>query len=647
MIATASVRRFRSLVCTLALASLTGVALADVPAALDRVPEGFEGAIAIPNIEKLEVTLAKIPEFDRMLKSGGASIEAKGSVDIFDWAKRPGVNKNGSVALFSMPLDAAGKAAAKAKKAADEKGDEAGDESPDFGGDAMEAREKMMEESARVLVLVPVSDYKAFVQGLKGNPVDAVAEVTLDLPELPGENENAADEAAEEGSQKAYARNIGGGYALMGVSKKTVEDFKPVEGKLKAHGEFLGATGRKIADDAMVLIIGNMAEMKDGIQDNFKNLEKNPQLAMATAGAGEQAKKGLEMIELVANNFARDARVGIVGVGLDDKGMWIDVASQFNKGTELAGFFQDKGNVQPLLQKLPTQTFVAMLAMDTAGAGMKKLMTNLAKQGGDDAGAMLSSLTAADKVDGFGWMMGASPAGLMGLFSSTSSFTMVKDPQAYLGEVKKSYEAMNGKTIAGMTFKTSYTSAASTIEGTKVDSYTVSQTADPNNQEAQQALMMQGMMGGGGPSTGMYAPVEGGVVATYSKNNLLMKEAITTAGSSKGVATTDEVKMLQSYLPADRTMEGYVGVKPVMEMALGAMMMFGMEIDITLPEKITPIAFGATTNDGAFRARVFVPHDVMTAIGEVSKSMQEGMQEGMQDQMAPGGDEEEGKAPGF
>jgi hypothetical protein len=260
---------------------------------------------------------------------------------------------------------------------------------------------------------------------------------------------------------------------------------------------------------------------------------------------------------------------------------------------------------------------------------------------------MLSSLTAADKVDGFGWMMGASPAGLMGLFSSTSSFTMVKDPQAYLGEVKKSYEAMNGKTIAGMTFKTSYTSAASTIEGTKVDSYTVSQTADPNNQEAQQALMMQGMMGGGGPSTGMYAPVEGGVVATYSKNNLLMKEAITTAGSSKGVATTDEVKMLQSYLPADRTMEGYVGVKPVMEMALGAMMMFGMEIDITLPEKITPIAFGATTNDGAFRARVFVPHDVMTAIGEVSKSMQEGMQEGMQDQMAPGGDEEEGKAPGF
>jgi hypothetical protein len=281
--------------------------------------------------------------------------------------------------------------------------------------------------------------------------------------------------------------------------------------------------------------------------------------------------------------------------------------------------------------------------LDTAGTGMKKLLGEIAKSGGEEAAAMMSGLNTADKMDGFGWMMGASPAGLMGLFSSTSSFTMVKDPQAYLAEVKKSYEAMDGKKIAGMTYKSVYTPEASSIDGVKVDNYTVTQTPDPNDPDAQQALMLQSMMGGGGPTTGMYAPVEGGVVATYSKNNLLMKEAINTAKNAKGVSTTDDVKMLQAYLPADRTMEGYIGVKPVMEMALGAMMMFGMEMDVQLPEKITPIAFGATTSDGAFRARVFVPHDVIAAVGELGKTMQEGMQ----DQMMPGAEDEEGQAPGF
>ncbi len=634
MIAT-SARRLRSLVCCFAAAAAAGVALADVPAALDRVPEGFEGVIAVPSIEKFESTMV---DALKNLPSGGGAMNAELQENLSRITDAPGVNKNGSVAMFRMPLDAAAKAAAKAKQAADDKAAEEGEE-VDFFAEMQADRARAREAAERVMLLVPVSDYAAFVQGLKGNPADAVAEVQFNLPDAGAEEGGMVEDEMD----KAFVRDIGGGYALLGAKKESVASFKPVEGKLKAHSEFLGETGRKIADESLVLIVGNIAQMKDDITSGFSNLDKNPQIAMATAGAGDQAKKGLQSIEMVAQNFARDARVGIIGMGIDDKGLWIDLASQFNEGTELAGFFQDKGNVMPIMERLPSQTFVALFAMDTAGSGMKKLLSEIAKSGGEDATAMMGSLTAADKVDGFGWMMGASPAGLMGLFSSTSSFTMVKDPQAYLGEVKKSYEAMNGKKIAGMTYKTVYTPQASTIEGVKVDNYTVTQTPDPNDPDAQQAMMMQGMMGGGGPSTGMYAPVEGGVVATYSKNNLLMKEAITIANSAKGVATTDEVKMLQAYLPADRTMEGYIGVKPVMEMALGAMMMFGMEMDVTLPEKITPIAIGATTSGGAFRTRIFVPHDVMAAMSAISESMEQGMQ----DQMMPGAEEEEGQAPGF
>ncbi len=634
MIAT-SARRFRSLVCCLATAAVAGIALADVPAALDRVPENFEGVVAVPSIEKFEATMVQSLK-DLPLGGGGMSVEIQENLSRI--TETPGVNKQGSVAIFRMPMNAAAKAAAKAKKAEADKAADAGEETDFFA--KMEADQAKAREAAeRVLMLVPVSDYKAFVEALKGNAADAVAEVTFNMGEAGAEDVDGADADMN----KAFVRNIGGGYALMGPSKSTVADFKPVEGKLKAHSEFLGATGRKIAEESLVLAIGNIAEMKDDISGTFSGLDKNPQIAMATAGAGDQAKKGLATIEMVANNFARDARVGIVGVGLDEKGIWIDFAIQFKDGSELAGFFQDKGNVAPIVDRLPNQTFVTMIALDTAGTGMKKLLGEIAKSGGEEAAAMMSGLNTADKMDGFGWMMGASPAGLMGLFSSTSSFTMVKDPQAYLAEVKKSYEAMDGKKIAGMTYKSVYTPEASSIDGVKVDNYTVTQTPDPNDPDAQQALMLQSMMGGGGPTTGLYAPVEGGVVATYSKNNLLMKEAINTAKTAKGVSTTDDVKMLQAYLPADRTMEGYIGVKPVMEMALGAMMMFGMEMDVQLPEKITPIAFGATTSDGAFRARVFVPHDVIAAVGELGKTMQEGMQ----DQMMPGAEDEEGQAPGF
>ncbi|MFN7613758.1 MAG: hypothetical protein ACK5P8_01050, partial [Phycisphaerae bacterium] len=73
MIAT-SARRFRSLVCCLATAAVAGIALADVPAALDRVPENFEGVVAVPSIEKFEATMVQSLK-DLPLGGGGMSVE--------------------------------------------------------------------------------------------------------------------------------------------------------------------------------------------------------------------------------------------------------------------------------------------------------------------------------------------------------------------------------------------------------------------------------------------------------------------------------------------------------------------------------------------------------------------------------------------
>jgi hypothetical protein len=147
---------------------------------------------------------------------------------------------------------------------------------------------------------------------------------------------------------------------------------------------------------------------------------------------------------------------------------------------------------------------------------------------------------------------------------------------------------------------------------------------DPNDPMAAQAQMMTSMIFGQGMN-GMNATVDSGLISVYSQNTPLMNSAIEAAKSGKNALGDDALlKEARSHLPEDRTMEFYIGVKPLMDAAIGAMAMFGGGPEITVPAQLSPIAAGGTANNGGVTFRMFVPSDVIKGIAEVTKQMNAG-----------------------
>jgi hypothetical protein len=633
-----------------ALAVLAGCSgLSDLPAAVDRVPTDAMVVITVDNLEQFEQRSRAMME-----SLGVAKDDESNPFEMFDkLATIKGLNRGGSVAAFMMKPEKKDAPAEEDSKSADKAshGNGDGDEADAMGHDADDAEDRRGSrrgQDPEMLTLVPVSDYAALVTSLGGTAGPGVSEVQID-------------------QKTEYLRDLGGGYALLGGKKKAVEGFKPVEGVKKQHAAALGKVGLRIADQNQVLVIANISQMQEMIRDGAKKLSKQAEamagMAGPMAGNPDQMKQQMEMAQSLAENFARDAQVGILGIHLAEKGFWIDLGVQFKEGSEVGKLFTNKGSAGKLLAKLPDQPFVMAVAIDSMGNGIKHMLREASKQqtiakvdGKDGATAEITGsfdfmgiTKLIDKVDGAAMLMGASPGGMMGgLFANTMSVVQTKDGPGYIASMKETVLKTNNATEGGMTYKTEYKDGIETIGSTKVDSWKMVMQPDANNPNAQQIMMVQGMLFG--PSIGGYlGQTDNIVVGTMSPNRLLMKEALDVASGaagSKSLGSNADIAAMQKILPENRTFEGYVGVKPIMEMAQNAMAMFMGPIEWQAPEKLSPIALGGTTDESGMHTRIYIPSDVVRAATEFGKAMQKLRGPGGEEPGdMEGGDEEE--APKF
>ena len=655
----------------MALTLLAGasVTLADVPKVLDRVPTDAALVATVGNIggfqQKIEKWADSLGIVEDILASGGDNpLEALRSI-----TGVAGLDKAGSAAVFSVKkpqneIDALkAKAAAKAeetKKAIEDAAKAAAAAEPGAAADEAEmtdeefnedinADENEFDQTMDSFALVPVTDYAAFVKALGATSTEGIVEVNLN-------------------DEKAVASNLGNGYAIVGMS----EDKAPLErvlakaaslsGNMKTHEAALGANGKAIADGTDVMLIANIPALRADIEEGMKKAKEE---------AGNQTMPGMEglgqfmdMMKMVGENFARDASVGIAGLGMGDNGLWIDIGTQFKDGTELSGLFQDKGDTNRLLSRVPDQDFLIATVMDTAAPGIKKMLTeytkistkmmeDAAKAGGQEAEmskAMqrlmgpFSDMTAyADKTDGYAMVMGATPGGLMGgLFVNTIAYSETKQPAVFTEAFKKALGgAGEGEKIGPITIKGTYKEGAATLADVKADQWGMQIIADPNDPEGQQVAMMSGFIFGPRGLGGYLAQVENGFITSYSDNKLLMTNAIEVAKSGKGLSMNADMQVAQSLLPKNRTLEFHIGVKPILETVQGFAGMMGGGGDWQVPEKVSPVSMGASTHSGGMHARIYVPNDVVTALKGMAKAF-----EGMGNPM---GDEEpmDGDSPDF
>ncbi|MBL9000489.1 MAG: hypothetical protein JNK25_05070 [Phycisphaerae bacterium] len=582
------------------LAMLAGLnpALAVPPAALDRVPDNAPVVVALRSMQAATEKVNKFSESMGIPRPEGDNPIAMAQKML----GTPGLNAGGSMAVAIVP-GPDGKVIM---------GEDAGDKTTG-------------------VVIVPVSDYAAFVKAMGAEKSDGVTSVNID-------------------GKPGFIKDLQGGFAAITVVPGLLDKFDGAAGKGPRHAAMLGKNGGGIADTADVLIIANVAHLQDQLKDGRTRMKD--QMEQATMMLGDQAAGiggSLALLDTVMGTFAKDATCGVLGLTLNESGITADLGTQFKEGTEPAGFFSSPGSAGVLLGRIPNLPFYFAGAIDTSSPGLRQIFKNIAKaqspQAGDGASPM-SFLANIDKLGGFSGILGASPNALSGggLFVNTSTFVATTDPAGYTALLAEQIKAANGRKEGPVTTKSTYKAGTAEVSGIKVDSWSMTMDIDQNDPTAMQAQMMSSMLFGMGEFGGMNAPVDGGVVSTYSMNTPLLTSAIEAAKTGNGLASASDIKEAASRLPADRSLELHIGVKPLLDAALGLAAMFGGGPDVTLPEKISPISIGASTTNGGMVLRVVLPMDTMKAFGDIAKQMNEGGDDDMDD---PAPAQDGGKPPRF
>jgi hypothetical protein len=550
-----------------AAVSLLAPAWADVPPAMDRVPQGTMVVITIRNAAQfkgnVEGLIAKLG-----LPEGAADMGPLNQM-----LSMPGLDSDGSVALAMLGL---------------EQGENG--EPP-------------------VVIVAPVEDYGAFATGLGGTG-EGVEEVEIE-------------------GDASFIKDLGGGFAAVGPERATVEAFAGEPGQGARFTTLMGPNGAAVADGADVFVVADIAALGPAMKAGMEEAKANF-AAMAEMGGPGAAQ--LAVAEAFMDEFIRDGQAGVIGLNVRDTGVKLDFGAQFKEGSEWAGYFaQAEGKPTALLGSVPNLRagYLFAFAMDTSAPGIKRLFKDVleAAQAADpEAAGMMPGgnlVETIDKVDGTAFVMGTSPGGFMGgLFVNTLMYVKTSDPDGYIASMRELFTGMDGKTAGGVTYDTSFEQGTTEVSGTKADAWSMRMQFDPADPAAQQGQMAQAMMFGpaGGPS-GFVAKANNGVLVTYSKNSELLSEGLTAAKGGAGLAGEPGIAAVSKGLPEGRTAEGYIGVKGILEMALGAMAMFGGPVgDFEVPADLPPIGMGGTTKSGGARLLVSVPVEVLAAFSELGQS---------------------------
>ena len=558
-------------------------ALADVPAALDRVPTDALLVVVAPSMDGLQSSV------DAMQLSGDAAGGLAMAKQFLSGME--GLNAGGSLAIALMPGD-------------------------------------MDAENGPLVAVVPVSDFGAFAGNFNAEAGSGVQKIDFN-------------------GESAYIKNLGGGFAAISPLEDLIGSFEGGAGNGPAHEKAMGDLGNAVAGASSMYIVANIPAIKPMIQDKVDQIIDQMEMAAEMGGQQSAAQIAMTkaLIQSVVND-ARTGVLGFnadtAGMSLDFAAQFEDGTESAgylmpsgpsspllgrvpSKAYLFAGAMNSSG---PGLKKL-----------------LGKMIEIQKEANPDGATGGMNFMKFADLMGGFSMVMGTSPGGLMGggLFANTVAYSSSDDPAALSKAMNNSYTEMDGQEANGITYHTSFEQGADTIDGTSVDSWSMRMAFDPGNPAAQQAQMMMGMLfGPAGGLTGYMAPTETGLVTTYAKNTDLMREALAAAKDGNGLNTEQGIVDVAAHLPADRSAEFYIGVKGIWDTVSPMMAMMVPEMaQFEVAENLHPIGISGSTADGALRMTLYVPKDVSDLFQELSQTF------GGNPENNPGAPEEDAGQPRF
>lgn len=551
-------------------------ALAAPPGVLDRVPGSTPAVVVIRDMAGAARAMKPLTDLNK-----NDTNEAADTIKML--LANPGIKQNGSLALIFPTVP------------------------PVADPDAMDDEEGA-EPAAEpdMLVLVEVTDYAKFMEGLGGKAEEGVGRLNID-------------------GNDVFVRKAEG-FAVMGPSRDLVTGFNAAAGQMKTHEARLGKVGNHIADSADVLMVLDMPAFKAHILSDGELPMDGMDMP---GGMGEGLEALNASMKGIKEAVARDGQAAVIGLNASGGGLTFDSAAIFRENSECAEIFSTSGSSGDLMKSLPDQPFYFAGGVDLTSPAMRHLaqhMGMLRKEAGDDQApsAMDGLMASLEKSDGMGFVVGSNKAGPMaGVFVNTAVFIKTKDAAGLLSDLRANAGDGTERTVGTTKVKVDYKKDVAEAAGAKFDAWTTTVTLDQNDPNSFMAgMMMQTMFGQPKGFSQMAAATENGLVMTMSQNTPLMSSAIQAAQGGKGLHQGESVAGIRSKLHESRGLELYIGVGTIMQ-DVGGMLAGYLGEEIDVPANLPPIGMSASMEHGAFATRIFMPGEVMAAIADVMQKLEE------------------------
>jgi hypothetical protein len=566
---------------------------------LDQVPSDAVGVFEIKDLQGLSTKVAKFA------KSLGIDQFQPGFADPLGYMQdqfdlKQGLNKNGdlAIAFFDKPDKAVAGANAPAGEA---------DEPP-------------------AIVLVPVSDYKAFLTNFKDvkDAGDGISEVTV-----------------PKNGEKLYVVQRADKYAIAAMDKALLHAGKT---GLKLEGP---AAKEVQAKDAIFYV--NIQTLRPKMQKGIKEAHDEMNKAMDNQGGQglsiqvtPQMRKLFDTYFTAAEQIVKDGRSGTLGFNMTDTGIGLSTLADFEPQSDLGKIVGQVQNTdEPLLKGLPESTYYAFAGMKLTPEVTTKLYDQFIEPamksaaGGADTDKALAAMkdslgSTKSMAAGYAATAGAPGQGLLSVVAVAHG-----DANKILQGQKSALPAMND--FMGMTGKKNTLDinfgAPKTVDGVDLQTYTMKFNFDANDQQAAQAKQMLSVLYGRNGFTGAMGVVNPDTfVSVAMADDKLTSDLIAAAKNNTDVLDSAQgVQKVAADLPKQRSFEAYLALDNIANTAVKVAKQQGLAVQFKLPPNLPPIGLTGGTEGTTARFDLVIPTQLIQSITAA------GMQAFMQQQGGNGG----------
>ena len=472
-------------------------------------------------------------------------------------------------------------------------------------------------DNAPVVILLPVSDYKAFLTNTTVTAVDG----------------DISTVRVKDKMQDIYVANWGA-YAALSPTKdnlaKKPDGLKPS-----------GMAAKQLAEKDAVIFI-NMPAVKGvllpKLQENREKIIAKVKEGMAAANAANPSNGALmdtlmnEVLD-AAQYLLQDTQAITLSFSFSKTGVNETMLAEFAPDSYMGKLaLQVKETDGPLLTGLPAGKYlfymggiqdpqVALQVFNDITAPFSKTLADMGDQGKTIQSAIDSYRDAFSSIQGstFGMVAPSGPIGQGALFQFVGVYKAdaekLKAAQVQQLQVQNELmKAFGAKGTAGMT--TNVVPNAKTIDGVSFDQIRLQFNMAGNTpQQMQMNQMMNIMYGPGGFS--MYTGVVDPKTLLFGSglsDDFLGKAVESVKSGADPVGESDAVKLVDAELPKNRSVVAYIPLDVIVSTAVGYAQQFGMPLPVQLPPNLPPIGVSAGADGSALRIDGHVPTQLVQSL---------------------------------